>query len=312
MIVKLFSENSPSRPLFSNTEAVNKWRTSVLNDISGKISVAAFEKISEKFLKPQQWRATATPVTKGANIAQEDEMTIEGIANAADPDRGRELILNSAWKTENYDANPIILFNHNHNWPIGNCVEYRVEDQGLYYRASIGKPSAYPCLTDTQVMVRSLLAQGILRASSVGFLPINIEYDEENDILRYTEVELLEISLVSIPMQQGSLLDSVGTAAKSVNPNAINKGVKSMDSAQFDELKALLQKVLDAVAAKETPPAQTEGCGDQMKEENKSLKQKIEELKALLDAEKKDKEELEKSVVSLIESLKKQGIKVES
>lgn len=311
MIVKLLSPDTPARPHFGDTTSITKWRNDVLSDIKKRVSPRAFSRIEEKFLKPQEWKATANAVTKSANIAAEDEVMIEGFANAADPDRGRELILTSAWKTENFDLNPIILFNHNHNWPIGSCVEYKVEDQGLYYRASIGKPSAYPTMTETQEMVRSLLAQGILRASSVGFLPFNVEYDEENDILRYTEVELLEISVVSVPMQQGSLLDSVGPAAKNIESIVIKKeGVKAMDKAQFDEMMAKLQAVLDAVTKPKEPPMNEEGCGNgpKDKEECKALKQKVADLEKSLSEVKAEKESIEKDATELLASLERQGM----
>ena len=311
MIIKIISDNSPSRPAVSDSAALSRWRESILLDIKSKVSPRGLKLIEEKFLKPQEWRGTANAVTKSSAIAPEDDMTIEGMANAADPDRGRELILSSAWKTANFELNPIILFNHNHNWPIGSCVEYKVEDQGLYYRACIGKPSAYSCLTETQEMCRSLLAQGILRASSVGFLPLNIEYDEENDILRYTEVELLEISVVSVPMQQGSLLDSVGPAAKNISSNAIKKeGVKVMDKAQFDEMMAKLQSVLDAVSKPKEPvnPPVNDACS----EENKSLKAKVKELEASLVSLKAEKEAVEKDAEELILVLEKNGVKLEA
>lgn len=311
MIHKLMLANSPLRPSLADTKALTNWRTNILSDLEKRVSTKAFHRIQEKLLTPQQWKATITPKFKGTNIAAEDEISIEGWANAADPDRGRELIVASAWKTENYDLNPIILFNHNMNWPIGTTQEYKVEDKGLYYRGSIGKPSAYPVLTETQMMCRSLLAQGILRASSVGFLPYNLEYDEENDILRYIEVELLEISLVSVPMQQGSMLDSVGPAAKNiVNDNNNSQGVKSMDKAQYDalmqKLEALMAKLGELAAAK--PPMQEEGC----KEENKSLKLKVTELEKSIENLKKEKDEIEKSAEELIQAVEKMGIKLES
>lgn len=316
MIVKLLSAQSPTRPAISDSVALKKWKETVLCDIKSKVSPKALSIIEEKLLKPQQWRGTAKAVIKSANIAAEDEMMIEGVANAADPDRGRELILSSAWNTDNFELNPIILFNHNHNWPIGSCVEYKVEDQGLYYRACIGKPTAYPELTETQEMCRSLLAQGILRASSVGFMPLNIEYDEENDILRYTEVELLEISLVSIPMQQGSLLDSVGPAAKNFDSKAIKKeGVKGMDKAQFDEMMAKLQAIMDAVTKPKEPPKepvmQEDGCGTGgNKEEVKNLKAKVVELEKSLSTVKEEKDLLEKNVSELFVVLEKNGIEL--
>lgn len=312
MIIKLISEHSPTRPSIGDKTAIENWRKDILMAIGNKISPKALARIEEKFLKPQEWRGTASAVTKGVNITAEDEMFIEGVANGIAPDRGRETILSSAWNTENFDLNPIILFNHNHNWPIGTCIEYKVEERGLYYRAVIGKPNAYPCMTETQEMCRSLLAQGILRSSSVGFIPFNIDYDEENDVLSYTEVELIEISLVSVPMQQDSLLENIGPSLKNISStNAITKGVKAMDKAQYDEMMAMLGKVLEAVNAKKEPPQNMPPVNDGCSSENKSLREKISKLEKDFSDLKLEKETNEKQMEEFLSAVEKTGVKLE-
>jgi HK97 family phage prohead protease len=306
MIVKTVLKKDLASPSTMDEAQLALHRKSVLSKMKGKVSEKTLDKLKEKLLTPQKWHGTfafkamSTPTT----INAEDEMIIEGLANAADPDRAREIITASAWNTDNFDLNPIILFNHCHDKPIGSCLEYKVEDNGLSYRASIGKPSAYPMLTETQHEVRSLLAQGILRTNSVGFIPVDLDYDEEADLIRYTNVELLEISVVSIPMQQGSVIDNVGSAAKNIKNI---KGDIKMDKEQFD----LLVSKIDALASKvdAMKPVVEDGCKPD-EEEMKALKEKVKCLETKLEETVKEKEEIEKEAEALVDSLEKNGIEI--
>ena len=57
----------------------------------------------------------------GVFKAREDarELLIEGWANKAVVDRGGDMIPKDAWDLKNYSKNPIILFSHDKNQPIG-------------------------------------------------------------------------------------------------------------------------------------------------------------------------------------------------
>ncbi len=159
--------------------------------------------IGQKVFRPFEFKAAASKA-----FDPEAEMIVEGIANLAEPDRWGEVILPDAWNLELFKKNPIMLYEHWRENAIGTALSVEIRKDGLYYKARIGDPKVAP-LTPTQIHVRSLLAQGILRTNSVGFIPHVIEYDEDEDQLRYTDVELLEISIVAIPMQQDSVITSV-------------------------------------------------------------------------------------------------------
>ena len=302
--------------------------TMVKRQAMKRMPATVWERIAEKYANPQDWKATFKRIVAKA-ITETDEITIEGAANAIDPDRGREQIVSSAWKMDNFEKNPIILFNHNHNWPIGSCTDFKVQDTGLWYKAVIGRPGMYPCLTDVQIQARSLLAQDILRASSVGFLPLNMEYDEENDILRYTEVELLEISIVSVPMQQGSLLTNVGPGAKNFKGGSGNMEItlKGSDAEAFvnniAKMAKDMSKVMDALKAlKDSVAALEQAVNDEgnaegdgaaadataAKEESKKLKTEVAKLQADLKNVTDEKNEIEKKAGELVDDLVKRGV----
>lgn len=250
-----------------------------------------------------------TMVIKSFN--PEKEMIIEGIANAAQPDRCEETILPEAWNLDNYKKNSIILLEHDRDKPIGTCLDFGVDKNGLYYRARIGDPSVAD-LTVDQIKARSLLAQGILKANSVGFLPRVIEWDEVEETLTYTEVELLEISVVSIPMQQDSLITSVKSFGEKVMTDKVQKSddqfgqLKDMlgeNTSCTKEIHDMVSKVVKAIS--DMPPKEDPAAGD---EPVKALKDTIAKQAKEIETLKTQLAESEKSMNDLCDNLEKQGL----
>jgi hypothetical protein len=127
---------------------------------------------------------------------------IEGYANKAIIDRGNDLIPGNAWKLEEFKTNPIIFFNHDRNCPIGKAIEVKSDENGLYCKIQISKSQAAPI-----PYVRDMISEGILRTFSVGFDPCNSESRREDGVNLISTANLLEISVVSIPMNQASIFD---------------------------------------------------------------------------------------------------------
>lgn len=232
----------------------------------------------------------------------EGEMVIEGIANLAEPDRWGEVIVPSAWRLDQYKANPIMLYEHWRENAIGTCTEILTRLDGLYYRATIGNPKLAP-LTPTQEVVRSLLAQGILKANSVGFIPHVVEWDEDEDVLRYTDAELLEISIVAIPMQQDSIITSVKSWRQRHMGQQSNKG--EGDEPVTPEMKAMIEENTRL----------TKGCHEMLTKmcatddtAKAALGARIKELETQLATEKTAREAVEKKAQSLIAALRTKGL----
>lgn len=242
-------------------------------------------------------------------------MTVSGCANKAIADRGSEIIDPKAWDLENFKKNPVVLWEHDYQKPIGSVTDLQIKEDGLYYQAVIGRPEQAP-LTSLQIEVRSLIAQGILKANSVGFLPHVVEYDEENETLRYIKVELLELSFVSVPMQQDSLVTSVKRMGKKMtDPNAQDPNAsedQGQENQEQDALKAMADKVnaigdtcakiLDMCQKMSEKAAAPAAPAEEPKPEDaKALKAKIEKLEA-------EKKAIEDESNKLLDSLKKQGL----
>lgn len=146
--------------------------------------------------------------TKGEGDA-EDSIFIEGYANTTDVDRSDDVIISNAWLKgmDNYQKNPIILAYHDHDNPIGRMEDFKVTGKGLWIRARISAAAEE---------VYKLIKDGILTAFSVGFRIKDAEFDNINGLFIIKELELMEISVVSVPCNQ----ESIFSLAKSFESEA--------------------------------------------------------------------------------------------
>lgn len=133
-----------------------------------------------------------------ASTESDDSIYIEGYASTVDRDRQGDVIPVSAWKEGlyNYLKNPIILAYHNHQMPVGKMVEHKVTDSGLWIRAQV--PSE---VGD----IYKLIKKGLLSAFSVGFRVRDADYDSASESFLIKQLELHEISVVSIPANQNTI-----------------------------------------------------------------------------------------------------------
>jgi HK97 family phage prohead protease len=122
------------------------------------------------------------------------------------PDRYGDVIMADGWKLDNFKKNPIALFGHSSSFPIGTWKGLHVKDGGLR-----GNLQLAPAGTSERIdEIRKLVEAGILRAVSVGFVPIEKQtMDARADSMfgpfKYFKQELVETSLVSIPANPNAL-----------------------------------------------------------------------------------------------------------
>jgi HK97 family phage prohead protease/HK97 family phage major capsid protein len=135
----------------------------------------------------------------------EDELKITGYASTNAMDRSCDRILPTAWTKgglKNFKTNPILLFNHNYDKPIGKVIAMGTDSKGLQIKGVISKSAGD---------VYNLVKEGVLSTFSVGFLIKDAEYDKQVDGLVVKDAELLEVSVVSVPCNQ----DATFSVAKS-------------------------------------------------------------------------------------------------
>ena len=141
---------------------------------------------------------TNTFKTLGEN--DDGSVNIRGLASTNSLDRTGDVINHDAWtKSEGlagFQQNPIILFNHNYNKPIGRATSIEVSKEGLELGAKISKSAGE---------IKDLIKDGVLGAFSVGFRVKDAEYKEETDGFEIKDAELFEVSVVSVPANQTAM-----------------------------------------------------------------------------------------------------------
>lgn len=124
---------------------------------------------------------------------------IEGYASTTDVDRHGDVVPTSVWEKgmQNYLKNPIILAYHDHNNPIGRMIEHKTDGKGLWIKARIS----------TAAKQFQLIKDGILTAFSIGFRVLDAEYSSAAEVFLIKDLELVEISVVSVPANQNTIFD---------------------------------------------------------------------------------------------------------
>ena len=131
-------------------------------------------------------------------LGEDDDggLDIKGSASTDALDRAGDIIERGAWTKgglDNFKNNPVILFNHNYDRPIGRAKEIGVTDNGLELTARISKSAGE---------IKDLIKDGVLGAFSVGFKVKDADYISETDGYKIKDAELFEVSVVSVPCNQ--------------------------------------------------------------------------------------------------------------
>lgn len=136
-----------------------------------------------------------------------DGLFIEGFASTSDIDRVSDIVDPSAFKKtlSTFMKNPVVMLNHGGGMfggreAIGKIVESEIKPKGLWVKALI---SSAPSEESLRVKIR----EKIYSAFSFGFKILNSEMIKKagQEIRKITDLELLEVSVVSIPANRHAL-----------------------------------------------------------------------------------------------------------
>lgn len=229
-------------------------------------------------------------IIKSAEKTENGNLKITGYASTSSTDRAGDIILPEAWSKgglDNYEKNPILLFNHNYQKPIGKTTEVQVDGKGLLITGEISKSSE----------VYGLIEDGVLRTFSVGFLVKDLDYNESTDGFVIKDAELLEVSVVSVPCNQ----DACFSLSKAFEGGR-------------EELEEFVEKELHLTVGKSVPKSQTnvedeteleptKGAKDT---QGKTSKMNEEEIRALVEKAAADAAAAERAKVEAEEKARKE------
>lgn len=188
-----------------------------------------------------------------------DSIFISGYASVNSPDRVGDVVPSSVWEKgmENYKKNPVVLAYHDHDDPVGRMTEHKVDERGLWIKARISAAASE---------VFNLIKDGVLTAFSVSFRVMDAEYNAVTELFVIKELELIEISVVSVPCNQDTLFSlskAFDTAedyklfkSQFVPKSDSAKGLESLTDTKSTTSKEIgmdpkeLQAMLEAAAAK--------------------------------------------------------------
>jgi len=153
------------------------------------------------------------------------ELIIEGLANTTDKDRQGDIVSKDAWARgiSNYLKNPIILAFHDHSKPVGKMIDHKVLPNGLSITAKISSAASE---------IYQLIQDGVLSAFSVGFQILDAEYEPDTDAFIIKDLELMEISVVSVPANA----DALFSIRKSLTDEEIKSFTKEKDTHKEKEM----------------------------------------------------------------------------
>lgn len=166
----------------------------------------------------------------------EGSRTVTFVASTYDKDRHGTILNQKNWDLDNFNANPIIGYQHN---VYGEGSSPNPDDQLGYGRAYVEGNELLIDITfepeDINPLAEKIfkkIQHGSLRAVSVGFVPLKNEegkYGEERDgAYHFFGQELLEVSVVNIPS----------------NPKALKK---SLDEMTEEEMRTYIKSLNEEV-----------------------------------------------------------------
>jgi len=176
----------------------------------------------------------------------EEKREITAFASTPTLDRDKEIVLADAWQLDNFKKHPVLLLSHEAGklW-LGKITEITPRPDGLFFRAVFAKTPAAEEAWD-------LIKSTNIAAFSCCFLPISSEtvlvknlppaekaaalragMTENNGVRIYTRVELMEISLCSLPSNRESLLLSWKSLARNAELRAALDEIVIEDSPEI-------------------------------------------------------------------------------
>lgn len=144
----------------------------------------------------------------------DDERIITGIATTPSTDRDDDILEPTGAKF----ALPIpLLWQHNHNQPIGEVIQATVTEKGIEIVAKIAKIDERGTLKDRIDEAWQSIKSGLVKCLSVGFKIKEYSYLENSWGLYIKEWEFYELSVVTVPANADAVITSVKQIKEAFN-----------------------------------------------------------------------------------------------
>jgi phage head maturation protease len=206
---------------------------------------------------------------KPHNLVQQEEGKVDdideqysiGTITTIDVDSDGDVILPQGIDISRYQKNPVVLFQHNLDMPIGYAEEITVSDEKITAKTRFGS-------TDEAQKVHQLLKDKVLRTHSIGFVTLEFESrgtktfeslmvdlkskfpnkftDEVSKRVDrvVTKALLLEYSVVTIPANEEAVINEIKSCKK-------EEVIESIENSQ-ENIEENIEDSIDLVEKEET------------------------------------------------------------
>jgi HK97 family phage prohead protease len=136
----------------------------------------------------------------------EERRVFRGIATTPTPDRVGDIIDHKGLRFKN----PLpLLWQHKHDQPIGQVTFETPTAKGTPFEAQIPIVHEAGSLKDRVDTAWGEIKHGLVRATSIGFLPLAAPERNKHGGATFPEVEIYELSAVTIPMNAEALITQI-------------------------------------------------------------------------------------------------------
>jgi HK97 family phage prohead protease len=207
----------------------------------------------------------------------EQNMIIDMVGSTSDVDRVGDIVVIDGVDYSDYMKNPIVLPNHDYSsQAIGKTLNITRSGNKLIFKiqfasTEMGKEWFY------------LYSKGFMSSSSIGFIPIEYKPNDSGGYT-YTKIQLLEISLVTVPCQQNANIIRAfegGHISKALFDMINKNNEEDSKNMKVKEVQALIDRAVNAKS--EDIKKNYENDLNSKSEEITKLKEKISDLEKQLE-----------------------------
>jgi HK97 family phage prohead protease len=141
------------------------------------------------------------------------------------------------WDITTFKTNPVALWSHQNQSPIGTWRDVHVKDGALRGRLTLAPPGSTKLVDE----LRALLAANVVKGISVGFVPTESK-PRGNGGVHYLRNSLIEASLVSVPANPSALLTA---KALGISRETIAKIFKQGDQDDFADVGDCIGQMIE-------------------------------------------------------------------
>lgn len=186
----------------------------------------------------------------------DDDGIIEGYASVFEVvDNGMDVIAKGAFRKSLGGGRKVrMLWQHDMGEPIGVWDEIREDDKGLYVKGRISKE------VQRGREAMALFKMGGMDSLSIGYRTVEAIPEANGRVRRLTEVELWEISAVTMPMNEAAVVSV--KAIDWTNKRDVEAGLRDVFGLSQAEAKAFIADGFAGLAKKrDVSPAEVEPEG---------------------------------------------------